>query len=244
MTLGLSERRYIRRRRGQFIVRLLRWIFVLVVAITAGYYAYNLGTDLALRESRLLESQLQQLRIVNQQLKTGITGLEAAIREERRLVAQWRDRYKSEVPKAEDIALLQNVKERIANGVSRKRLKKVIMLAQENDLCETATQTRRFVVQNPVYAGPNQTVTFSNKSIIVAAIGESKINSNGRPEAWFDPAKPITVYFTRPGRAATSTKGVLPLHHAVVIGDSEYRFNIVSGERSFARVTAHKCVYP
>ena len=244
MTLGLSERRYIRRRRGQFTVRLLRWIFVLLVAITAGYYAYNLGTDLALRESRLLESQLQQLRIVNQQLKTDIMGLEAAIREERRLVAQWRDRYKSEVPKAEDIALLQNLKERIANGVSRKRLKEVIMLAQENDLCETATQTRRFVVQNPVYAGPNQTVTFSNKSITVAAIGESKINSNGRPEAWFDPAKPITVYFTRPGGAATSTKGVLPLHHALVIGDSEYRFNIVFGERSFARVTAHKCVYP
>ena len=244
MTLGISERRYIRRRRGQFVIRLLRWLFVLVIAIVAGYYAYGLGTDLALRETRLLESQLQQLNILNQQLKTDIIGFEAAIREERRLVVQWRDRYKSEVPKAEDLALLQNVKERIASGVSRKRLKEIILLAQEKDLCEAATETRRFVVQNPVYAGPNQTVTFANRSIIVAAIGESKINLNGRPEAWFDPAKPITVYFTRPSGAATSTKGILPLHHAVVIGDSEYRFNIVSGERSFARVTAHKCVYP
>ena len=244
MTLGLSERRYIRRRRGQFIIRLSRWLFVLVVAIAAGYYAYNLGTDLAFRETRALGDQLQQLGIENQQLKTDIIGFEAAIREERRLVVQWRDRYKSEVPKSEDLALLQNVKERIANGVSRKRIKEVILLAQEKDLCEPATETRRFVVQNPVYAGPNQTVTFANRSIIVAAIGESKINSNGRPEAWFDPAKPITVYFTRPGGAATSSKGILPLHHAVVIGDSEYRFNVVSGERSFARVTVHKCVYP
>ena len=69
MTLGISERRYIRRRRGQFIIRLLRWLFVLVIAIVAGYYAYGLGTDLALRETRLLESQLQQLNILNQQLK-------------------------------------------------------------------------------------------------------------------------------------------------------------------------------
>ena len=92
---------------------------------------------------------------------------------------------------------------------------------------------------------PSQPSMFQTLSaIIVAAIGESKINLNGRPEAWFDPAKPITVYFTRPSGAATSTKGILPLHHAVVIGDREYRFNIVSGERSFARVTAHKCVYP
>ena len=138
MTLGISERRYIRRRRGQFIIRLLRWLFVLVIAIVAGYYAYGLGTDLALRETRLLESQLQQLNILNQQLKTDIIGFEAAIREERRLVVQWRDRYKSEVPKAEDLALLQNVKERIASGVSRKRLKEIILLAQEKDLCEAA----------------------------------------------------------------------------------------------------------
>ena len=127
MTLGLSERRYIRRRRGQFIIRLSRWLFVLVVAIAAGYYAYNLGTDLAFRETRALGDQLQQLGKENQQLKTDIIGFEAAIREERRLVVQWRDRYKSEVPKSEDLALLQNVKERIANGVSRKRIKEVIL---------------------------------------------------------------------------------------------------------------------
>ena len=50
-----------------------------------------------------------------------------------------------------------------------------------------------------------------------------------QPEAWFDPAKPVTVFFTRLGGETTSTVGVLPLHHAVVVGDLEYRFSVVAG---------------
>ena len=63
-------------------------------------------------------------------------------------------------------------------------------------------------------------------------------------DATFDPAKPVTVFFTRLGGETTSTVGVLPLHHAVVVGDLEYRFSVVAGSRSFAEVTGQSCVYP
>ncbi len=223
---------------------LLRWLFVIAVAIAAGYYAWDFGTELARKDVAVLESQLAQANSANAQLQTDITGLETALREERGLVAQWRERYETEVPTADDAALLKIIQSRVGNGVSRKRLTEVIGLAQERDICEPLPETRRFVVQNPVYSGANDTVSFADSAIVVTAIGDSEVNTGGRPEAWFDPAKPVTVYFTRPGGETTSTVGVLPLHHAVVVGDREYRFSIIAGNRSFAEIAGRSCVYP
>jgi len=244
MTLGISDRRYRRRRQGRLVLALARWSFVLLVAIFAGYYAYDFGIELARKEVRVLETKLYQASMTLEQLKTDIVGLETALRAERVLVAKWRDQYRGEVPSAEDKELLIKIHERIKKGVSRKRISEIITLAQKRDVCESLQVTRRFVVQNPVYAGPNDNVSFAENSIIVTAIGKSKVNNQGRPEAWFDPAKKVTVYFTKPGGGTTSTEGILPLNHAVVVGNNEYRFSIVSGVRSFVEISGRKCDYP
>lgn len=244
MSLGLSESRNRRRRQGRLLLMLLRWLFVAAIAVAAGYYAYDLGSELAREEVRAKEAQLAQVNAENAQLRTDITGLETALREERGLVAQWRDRYQAEVPSPEDAELLQVIQERLSKGVPRERLAQVIALAQDRDSCEPLADTRRFVVQNPVYSGANDSVSYAENAIIVTATGESEVNAAGQPEAWFDPAKPVTVFFTRPGGETTSTVGVLPLHHAVVVGDLEYRFSVVAGSRSFAEVTGQSCVYP
>lgn len=244
MSLGLSESRNRRRRRTRMILTLLRWLVVIGVAVAAGYYAWDFGTELARQDVRVLQDQLVQAGAENRQLRTDITGLEAALREERRLVAQWRDRYQSEVPSPEDAALLELIKQRLADGVSRERLAEVISLAQERDICEPLTEARRFVVQNPVYSGANDSVSFADNAVIVTATGESQVNAAGRPEAWFDPAKPVTVYFARPGGETSSAEGILPIHHSVVVGDRELRFSVVAGARSFAVVSGQSCVYP
>lgn len=244
MSLGLSESRNRRRRQGRLLLVLLRWLFVVAVALGAGYYAWDFGSDLARKDVRALETLVAQAQAESARLRTNITGLETALREERTLVAQWRERYETEVPSAEDKALLKIVQARIGIGVSRERLAEVVSLAQERDICEPLPETRRFVVQNPVYAGANDTVRFAEGSIIVTAIGDSSVNASGRIEAWFDPAKPVTVYFTRPGGETSSTAGVLPVHHAVVVGDREFRFSVIAGKRSFAEITGHSCVYP
>ena len=244
MSLGLSESRNRRRRQGRIAIAVMRWLFVVAVALGAGYYAYDRGNELAREEVRVLENQLAQAAAEIAQLRTDITGLETALREERALVAQWRDRYETEVPSAEDAVLLRSIQERLDKGVSRDRLAEVIQLAQDRDNCEPLPDTRRFVVQNPVYSGANDSVSFADNAIIVTAIGESQVNNAGRPEAWFDPAKPVTVFFTRPGGETTSTVGILPLHHAVVVDDREFRFSVVAGNRSFAEITGQRCVYP
>jgi hypothetical protein len=219
-------------------------LVVAAAAAAAGYYAYDFGAELAREDVRVMEKQLAQADAENAQLRTDITGHEAALREERGLVAQWRDRYRAEVPSPEDTELLAAIQERVAKGVSRQRLAEVISLAQERDICEPLPETRRFVVQNPVYAGANDSVSFADNAIIVTATGESQLSAGGRPEAWYDPAQPVNVFFTRPGGEITSTVGILPLHHALVVGDLEYRFSIVAGARSFAEVTGQTCVYP
>ena len=244
MSLGLSESRNRRRRQGRLLLTLLRWLFIAAVALAAGYYAYDFGTELAREDVRVLETQLVRAGAENTQLSTDITGLETALREERGLVAQWRDRYQAEVPSPEDAALLKGIQERLAQGVPRERLAQVIALAQDRDSCEPLADARRFVVQNPVYSGANDSVSYAENAIIVTATGASEVNAGGQPEAWFDPAKPVTVFFTRTGGETTSTAGVLPLHHAVVVGDLEYRFSVVAGSRSFAEVTGQSCVYP
>ena len=223
---------------------LLRWSIVAAAAVAAGYYAYDFGTELARKEVRILEEKLAQAGTENAQLRTEFAGLEAALREERGLVAQWRDRYEAEVPPPEDAALLEVIQQRQAKGVSRERLTAVIALARERDICEPLPETRRFVVQNPVYSGANDAVSFADNAIFVTATGASEVNASGQPEAWFDPALPVTVYFTRTGGETTSTAGILPLHHALVIDDREYRFSIIAGTRSFAEVAGHSCVYP
>ncbi len=226
------------------VLVLLRWLFIAAVAVAAGYYAYDFGSELAREEVRAKEAQLAQVQAENAQLQTDITGLETALREERGLVAQWRDRYQAEVPSAEDAELLRSIQERISKGVSRARLAEVIALAQDRESCQPLADKRRFIVQNPVYSGANDSVSYAENAIIVTATGESEVNAAGQPEAWFDPAKPVTVFFTRPGGETTSAVGVLPLHHAVVVGDLEYRFSIVAGSRSFAEVTGQSCAYP
>ena len=94
MTLGISDRRYRRRRQGRLVLALARWSFVLLVAIFAGYYAYDFGIELARKEVRVLETKLYQASMTLEQLKTDIVGLETALRAERVLVAKWRDQYR------------------------------------------------------------------------------------------------------------------------------------------------------
>ena len=244
MSLGLSESRNRRRRRGRVILALLRWLFVIAVALAAGYYSWDYGTKLARQKERELEGRLAQSHAESAQLRTDITGLETALRKERALVAQWQERYQAEVPSDADKELMRIIQQRIAAGVSRERLQEIVGLAQEKQDCQPLAGARRFVVQNPVYAGANDSVSFADNAIIVTATGESTVDANGRPEAWFDPAKPVTVFFSRPGGATTSAVGVLPLHHAVVVGNREYRFSIVAGTRSFAEISGENCAYP
>ena len=244
MTLAnWDERGRRRRRRGVFSL-VVRWTITLALIVGAGYWSHDIGTRLARQDVARLEERLAEIGDENSRLRTDVAGLKVALRTERDRVAQWQERYRDDVPSDADKALLTQIGERVAGGVSRERLAAVVAITRDEANCADDTVTRRFIVQNPLYGGANDAVSFADNTITVTARGQSSRNAVGAPEAWYDPAAPVTARFTHIGGVAAETTGLLPLHHSLPVGDTEYRFTLLAGARAFVRVTAQFCSYP
>ena len=202
------------------------------------------GEKLAREEVVLLEQKIGELTDENATLRTQMAGLEAAVRTAQEESAQWHRRYQQEVPTETEQAILDLVRQRKDEGVSLGRLAFVVSEAKEQQACVTDPATRRFVVRTPIYNGANDSVSFADNTIVVTAAGASAINDAGAPEAWFDPAQEVVARFTHISGATSESRGTLPLQHAMVVDDVEYRFGLVAGDRSFINVTADACQYP
>jgi cell division protein FtsB len=139
--------------------------------------------------------------------------------------------------------LVSLLRQQIDQGVDMKRLQSVLSSARPPQNC-SAPQTKRFVVDTPVYNGPSSRVALPGDVVVVTANGASSQNSQGRKEAWFDPSQPVELSFTIKDGKTETKKGILPLYHTVVHGDKEYRFTATIGDKSFVRLTHDHCDYP
>jgi hypothetical protein len=237
MSLGFHEQRRRRQKLRRAWLQILWWSLVAGVAVGIGYVAYDSGTALARRDVTRLEQQLARVEAENTGLKDDI---EAALALDKTI----KEHYGRKAPPGAAKKLVNLVRDRLAAGVAPERLAFVIQAAQDEERCDEDTSTRRFIAQTQLGEGANDTVSFANNRIVVTASGTAAIDTAGNPEAWFNPAQPITVRFAVAGGAASETAGVLPLHPSVVTGDSEYRFNLVAGARGFINVTGQRCDYP
>src|SRR3546814_4222151 len=107
-------------------------------------------------------------------LQSEVAGRHAALRTERDRVAEWQERYDADVPDRAEQALLQAARERHAKGVSLERLTAVVRLARAQAECASLGETKRFVVQNPIYQGANDFVAFANGTVTVTAGGADR----------------------------------------------------------------------
>lgn len=103
---------------------------------------------------------------------------------------------------------------------------------------------KRFIVRTPLHSGANDSVDFGGGAVTVTAKGNSAADANGNPEAWFDPAAPVTLRATLIDGSASEATGMLPLNHAVVAGDREHRFAVTAGATGFVNVAGETCAYP
>jgi Tfp pilus assembly protein PilN len=243
MSLGLQETRMRRKRQRRFAM--IKWMLILAALGAAFYFAYETARQLARIEVARLEDRVASLE----------SRLDAQAEEKRQLqneleatkekLAEWRQRYEEEVPEGEPAELLGQLRQRLDEGVPADRLNFVITKASAERTCGAGPTTKRFIVQTPLSTGASSSVSFAQGRITVTASGPSATNSQGQPEAWFDPAEPITATFYRVGGDNQSVEGDLPLHHSIVIGDQEHRFTITEGNnRAFAQVTWERCEYP
>ncbi len=241
MSYGFSEQKEARRR----MWRVIRWLFATVLFLFLGVTSYWTGSKLAVSEVSRLQQEVDELARVVADLDDRNTQLQAQAAEAGESEARWRARYEAEVPTGNNKELLALIERQIEKGADPDRVAFLVNTAADERSCDGNTQTKRFLVRTPLYTGANDAVTFARNTITVTAQGESASNAEGKPEAWFDPAKTVTLRFFEPGGASSKASGALPLHHSVVRGDGEYRFSIVAGEkRGFIGVTIERCAFP
>ena len=242
MAIGLREGR--RRQRRKQRITLLKFAAALVALVMLGFFAYETGTAFAQRETRSLKEENANLKAQLNSLDAENQNLKAELRGAKGQVADWSNRYQQDVPTGESEAIFKQVRAQLDAGVPASRLAFVVREAKAATECQNRPESKRFILRTKGARGKNNWVGFANTAIVVTGTGQPATTGSGAPAAWFDPAKPVTISFTRVGGKKTEAKGQLPLSHGVVMGNTEYRFNVVTGPRGFVVVTADRCKYP
>lgn len=234
-----------RRRRSRVMWRLVRFALVLGSLVLLLVTAYQVGLAQKAAEVARVRSDLDQLREVNERLARreaeAMQQAELASAESAELEA----RYAAEVPQGDLRRVLDLVREKRGEGVDIDRIAFVLgAITRERD-CDAQVVTRRFLVRTPIGGGAAHVVGFGDNRITVTGEGQPARNARGQPEAWFDPALPVELRFTRLGGAVETAQGVLPLTHALVVDGREWRFSARAGEqRGFLELTGQSCAYP
>ena len=242
MTLGLYETRARRARRIRWAV--FKWILVLAAIGAAGVYGYGTGSTLEQRKVAALNDEIEHLseRLGDLQAEQG--SLQVALAKSNSKLAEVTERYERDVPNGPLAELLDEVRARLDAGVTMERLSFLVGAAENERDCDGAPLEKRFLLTTPLSTEGNDFVRFAEGTIIITGDGPPALSSAGEEEAWFDPAKPITLRFEKPDGSLEEKQGRLPLSHALVVGDREYRFKVVAGERGFVRVVSDSCAFP
>lgn len=221
--------------------------FLLVAGLLGGSlaFAYEMGGQIAGAEVEALRTELGEARQEQERYETLRSRLQAEVARAQQAEEQWRERYEQDVPKGEVAEILGLVRSRLEQGVPSDRIRFVVEAVEPRRDCADDPETKRFIVRTPIYDGGADWVGFADSTITVTAIGEPAVDAQGRPNAWFDPAKPLHITVTPIGGEPKQVEGTLPLNFSLVRGDTEHLFNAVASDRrGFLEVTADTCAYP
>ena len=233
-----------RRSRTPATRRVLGWTVAVILILAAGLYAYRTGTVLATREAEELRASNAAFSDAVADLEQSNAGLLDALEEQQRRNLDLLEQYQQQIPDEAIQRIVDLVRGRLEAGVEVERMAEVVATAGAGWSCSAEPDSRRFVLQTPTTTGANDAVAFGNGTVTVTGTGNSAQDDGGRPLAWFDAARPVTLVFNRIGGDTSDVTGLLPLHHSVVVSDVIYRFSAVVGERSFVNVVAVACEYP
>jgi hypothetical protein len=246
MTLGLRESQTHRRRQRRS--RLLKWLFLLSCVTTGGVALYQLGATLAEAEIGQLREETSRLSTAAVEVERRNLNLVASAEQAKSEALEWQRRYERDVPQGPAQHLYSLVTGQLAAGVTEDRLAFLIRSAGKSRACANTPVTKRFLIQTPISRDANHpmgSVSFADNAVTVIGEGQSALDAANRPQAWFDPAKPVTMLFSRLGGETSKATAKLPLHHSVVVGNHEYRFTVTAGDsRGFVNVTADRCAFP
>ncbi|MEH6474780.1 MAG: hypothetical protein V7727_03780 [Sneathiella sp.] len=238
--LGLSEKKKARERR----TRVVKFLFYILLLGAAGAYGYFEGQsegdhryETSQDQRDILAKDVTQLK---EKTRAAMDKQSAALTEAR----AWRDKFENEIPKGEVLEILDLVRTRMDDGLDAIRLKNLISLAQNTKNCDLKPETKRFIINTPIFTQIENSISLAGGTVTVKGDGASSVNSEEKPEAWYDPEKPVTIKFTKLGGANEIITGNLPIHKSIVFGLDEFRFSILKGKQSFASISVTRCDFP
>lgn len=223
--------------------RMVSLFTVLIFTSVIGGAGFWIGWLQAEQRIHVLVSEKQDIYDQYTALQEEITKVRAEAQTANLRLEQLRASYEEVIPAGpmQDLTLL--LKQQLDEGIDARRLESVIRLARPPQNC-SEPEMRRFVVSTPSYKGPDSKISILSGAIGISGSGEAATNEKGNPEAWFDSAKSVRIVFGKEGGEEEVKEGVLPLHHAIIHGDKEFRFTVAPGAQSFAKVTFDSCDYP
>jgi hypothetical protein len=242
MSLGLRDARRAERRRKR--ARMVTVLAVLGGLVVLGVLAYESGSRLAQVETDALRREIEQQRRMIADLQQQLAQTETLRQQAEGRVRESEARYARDVPAGTARELFIQMQERLAAGLAPDRLRLVLRNATDGKACDPGQETRRFLLATPLTRAGQTSVSFAG-AIVVTGEGQSARAPDGAPQAWFDPAAPVTITAIQPGGGRTETAGRLPLTFSVIRGTNEHRFLVTEADlRGFVTVTAERCDYP
>lgn len=238
--LGLSRKKHARQRRNQFF----KWVFYLLILAAFGVYGYYEGQ--AKSDRRVADIEIEVIGLMKENDRMNLQARDALNKQDEALTEAraWRARFENEIPKGIHMDILKLIEKRLDEGLEPERLLSVIGVTQNSSNCDASPEVKRFIVDTAISQHPSNSVRIAKGAVLVAGFGTSAMADNNKPEAWFDPKKPVKMIFTHVGGKSETVEGVLPVHKNMLVGASEYRFSIVAGKQNFARVSATRCDFP
>lgn len=238
--LGLSEKKRAQQRRVQFF----KWVFYLLILAAIGVYGYYEGQ--AESDRRVADIEIEVVGLIKENDRLSLQARDALNKQDEALAEarSWRSRFENEIPKGIHMEILKLIEQRLADGLEGERLLSLISVAQNSSNCDGTPEVKRFIVDTSISQNPANSVRIVKGAVLVAGFGASAMAADGKPEAWYDPQKPVKITFTHVGGKTETVESILPVHKNMLIGANEYRFSIVPGKQSFAQVSATRCDFP
>lgn len=227
-----------RRERASFMFKLMMG---LALAIFVGVW---LGRQYAGSEVITLRKRTAEQEQIVIQLQEQITQARSRAQVAQTRLNTMQEEVSKTLPEEGPLReLIAELRKRLDEGVSPERLSFIIKSGRPPSNC-VEPQTKRFIVTTPELDKTDSSISVDNDDIKVFGKGVSARSDKGAAEAWFDPAKPVTVFFETKSGEKSQEISTLPFSTTIVEGAREYRFTIEEGARSFIKVVYDSCDYP
>ncbi len=236
-----TRKRYRQRARERLSFFIKASLVILVIGLIAIWVGKNYSSGQSSSLQQKITEQNKEIQTLQEDLLSARADSQTAMSRYVQLREEVSKELPNEGPLRELVAL---IRERLDEGMDPERLRFILESARPPRNCVDAA-IKRFVVIIPNYKGPESGITLGEDDVIsVAGKGIAAKNDEGEDEAWFDPAKPVSITFSTSSGLSETKEGVFPIYHSLVVGDKEYRFTIDEGTQSFAKVTFDHCDYP